>query len=141
MKLFLKYIKPYVYYYILGPIFMLVEVAGEIILPWLLSKIINVGAASHDVGYITRIGLVMVLVAVCMAVGGVLGAWFAANAAMNFGADLRMDLFEKIQKFSFDNIDKFSTGSPTCIFPPIIMLPPNHTTATVVALSASVMTG
>lgn len=61
MKLFLKYIKPYVYYYILGPIFMLVEVAGEIILPWLLSKIINVGAASHDVGYITRIGLVMVL--------------------------------------------------------------------------------
>ena len=111
MKLFLKYIKPYVYYYILGPIFMLVEVAGEIILPWLLSKIINVGAASHDVGYITRIGLVMVLVAVCMAVGGVLGAWFAANAAMNFGADLRMDLFEKIQKFSFNNIDKFSTGS------------------------------
>ena len=61
---------------------MLVEVAGEIILPWLLSKIINVGAANHDVGYITRIGLVMVLVAVCMAVGGVLGAWFAANAAM-----------------------------------------------------------
>ena len=111
MNLFLKYIKPYVYYYILGPIFMLVEVAGEIILPWLLSKIINVGAASHDVGYITRIGLVMVLVAVCMAVGGVLGAWFAANAAMNFGADLRMDLFEKIQKFSFNNIDKFSTGS------------------------------
>lgn len=111
MKLFLKYIKPYVYYYILGPIFMLVEVAGEIILPWLLSKIINVGAANHDVGYITRIGLVMVLVAVCMAVGGVLGAWFAANAAMNFGADLRMDLFEKIQKFSFNNIDKFSTGS------------------------------
>lgn len=111
MKLFLKYIKPYVYYYILGLIFMLVEVAGEIILPWLLSKIINVGAASHDVGYITRIGLVMVLVAVCMAVGGVLGAWFAANAAMNFGADLRMDLFEKIQKFSFNNIDKFSTGS------------------------------
>lgn len=111
MNLFLKYIKPYVYYYILGPIFMLVEVAGEIILPWLLSKIINVGAANHDVGYITRIGLVMVLVAVCMAVGGVLGAWFAANAAMNFGADLRMDLFEKIQKFSFNNIDKFSTGS------------------------------
>ena len=39
------------------------------------------------------------------------GAWFAANAAMNFGADLRMDLFEKMQKFSFNNIDKFSTGS------------------------------
>ena len=93
MKLFLKYIKPYVYYYILGPIFMLVEVAGEIILPWLLSKIINVGAANHDVGYITRIGLVMVLVAVCMAVGGVLGAWFAANAAMNFDASVMIITF------------------------------------------------
>ena len=52
MKLFVKYIKPYFYYYILGPVFMMVEVVGEIVLPWLLSKIINNGVAAHDVGYI-----------------------------------------------------------------------------------------
>lgn len=111
MKRFIKYIKPYIKYYILGPTFMLVEVIGDVVLPWLLAKIINNGVANHDIPYIITMGLCMVFGAIIMAVGGVLGAWFAANAAMNFGTDLRMDLFEKIQKFSFNNIDKFSTGS------------------------------
>lgn len=111
MKKYVKYIKPYFKYYILGPCFMMVEVIGDVLLPYMLSKIINEGVASHDIGYIVKLGICMVLAAVMMAVGGVLGAWFAANAAMNFGADLRMDLFEKVQKFSFQNIDKFSTGS------------------------------
>lgn len=111
MKRFIKYIKPYIKYYILGPSFMLVEVIGDVVLPWLLAKIINNGVANHDIPYIITMGLCMVVGAIIMAVGGVLGAWFAANAAMNFGTDLRMDLFEKIQKFSFNNIDKFSTGS------------------------------
>lgn len=111
MKKYVKYIKPYLKYYILGPCFMLVEVVGDVLLPYMLAKIINQGVASHDIGYIVRMGIGMVLAAVTMAAGGVLGAWFAANAAMNFGADLRMDLFEKVQKFSFQNIDKFSTGS------------------------------
>ena len=111
MKTFIKYIKPYIQYYILGPLFMLVEVVGDVILPWLLAKIINNGVANHDIPYIITMGICMAFCAVMMAVGGVLGAWFAANAAMNFGTDLRMDLFEKIQKFSFNNIDQFSTGS------------------------------
>ncbi len=111
MKRFIKYIKPYIKYYILGPSFMLVEVIGDVVLPWLLAQIINNGVANHDIPYIITMGLCMAFGAVIMAVGGVLGAWFAANAAMNFGTDLRMDLFEKIQKFSFNNIDKFSTGS------------------------------
>lgn len=111
MKKYVKYIKPYLKYYILGPCFMMVEVIGDVLLPYMLAKIINQGVASHDIGYIVKLGIFMVLAAVTMAAGGVLGAWFAANAAMNFGADLRMDLFEKVQKFSFQNIDKFSTGS------------------------------
>lgn len=111
MKKYVKYIKPYLKYYILGPCFMMVEVIGDVLLPYMLAKIINEGVASHDIGYIVKMGIGMVLAAVMMAAGGVLGAWFAANAAMNFGADLRMDLFEKVQKFSFQNIDKFSTGS------------------------------
>lgn len=111
MKKYVKYIKPYLKYYILGPCFMMVEVIGDVLLPYMLAKIINEGVTSHDIGYIVKMGIGMVLAAVMMAAGGVLGAWFAANAAMNFGADLRMDLFEKVQKFSFQNIDKFSTGS------------------------------
>lgn len=90
---------------------MLVEVIGDVLLPYMLANIINRGVAGHDVAYIIKMGIGMVLTAVMMAVGGILGAWFAANAAMKFSADLRMDLFEKVQKFSFQNIDQFSTGS------------------------------
>lgn len=111
MKKYLKYIKPYAKFYITGPIFMMVEVLGEILLPWLLAKIINIGVANHDISYIIKIGIIMVVTAIFMAAGGVMGAFFAAKAAMNTGTDLRMALFEKIQKFSFNNIDNFSTGS------------------------------
>lgn len=111
MKRYHKYIRPYIKYYILGPCFMMVEVLGDVLMPYMLAKMINQGIAVRDADYIVKMGIVMALTAVCMAAGGVLGAWFAANAAMNFGADLRMDLFEKVQKFSFQNIDNFSTGS------------------------------
>ena len=90
---------------------MMMEVVGDVLLPYMLAKIINQGIAEKNVAYIIKIGVIMGFIAVIMAVGGVLGAWFASKAAMNFGADLRMDLFEKIQQFSFQNIDNFSTGS------------------------------
>ena len=90
---------------------MMMEVVGDVLLPYMLAKIINQGIAERNVAYIIKIGVIMGFIAVIMAVGGVLGAWFASKAAMNFGADLRMDLFEKIQQFSFQNIDNFSTGS------------------------------
>ena len=111
MKRYWKYIRPYIQYYILGPCFMMMEVVGDVLLPYMLAKIINQGIAEKNVAYIIKIGAIMGFIAVIMAVGGVLGAWFASKAAMNFGADLRMDLFEKIQQFSFQNIDNFSTGS------------------------------
>lgn len=111
MKKYVQYIKPYAVYYLMGPLFMLVEVVGDIMLPWLLARIINVGVMNHDIEYIVRTGIMMVIIAVFMAFGGVGGAFFAARAAMNTGTDLRMALFEKIQKFSFKNIDDFSTGS------------------------------
>ena len=105
MKRYWKYIRPYIQYYILGPCFMMMEVVGDVLLPYMLAKIINQGIAERNVVYIIKIGAIMGFIAVIMAVGGVLGAWFASKAAMNFGADLRMDLFEKIQQFSFQNID------------------------------------
>ena len=111
MKRYLKYIKPYLYAFILGPILMITEVVGEVFMPRFMADIINVGAANHDVGYIIGKGGMMVVTALIMMLGGVGGAWFAAKASLSFGADLRMDIFKKIQQFSFANIDTFSTGS------------------------------
>ena len=111
MKRYMKYIRPYLYAFILGPILMITEVVGEVLMPALMADIINVGAINHDVGYIVAKGFSMIGVACMMMVGGIGGAWFASKASISFGADLRMDLFKKIQTFSFANIDRFSTGS------------------------------
>ena len=111
MKRYYKYVKPYLPYFIIGPMLMIVEVVGEVALPKLMANIINIGAANQDIGYIISMGGLMVLTALLMLVGGVGGAYFAAKAAVNFAADLRSDVFAKVQKFSFSNIDRFSTGS------------------------------
>ena len=116
MNKYKKYVKPYLSAFILGPIFMIVEVLGEVILPKLMSIIINYGCGqggyeSRGIGFIILIGVAMILTAVFMMAGGVLGAYFAVKASVNFAADLRRDVFKKVQEFSFANIEKFSTGS------------------------------
>lgn len=111
MKRYAKYVKPYIHAFILGPLMILVEVVGEVLLPAMMADIINIGAANHDISYIISKGIKMVITAFLMMGGGIGAAYFAANAAMHFGRDLRKDLFEKVQKFSFSNIDSFSTGS------------------------------
>lgn len=117
MKRYKKYVKPYLSAFILGPIFMIVEVLGEVILPKLMSIIINygcgqaVGVEPKGTSFIIIIGVVMIITAFLMMLGGVLGAYFAIKASVNFAADLRKDVFAKVQKFSFANIEKFSTGS------------------------------
>lgn len=111
MKRYWKYIKPYLSAFIIGPILMIVEVVGEVLLPKFMANIINIGAANHDVPYIISMGAVMVLTALFMMAGGVGGAYFAAKAAISFSADLRSDTFQKVQQFSFANLDQYSTGS------------------------------
>lgn len=111
MKRYWKYIKPYLTAFICGPIFMIVEVIGEILLPKFMANIINIGAAERNIPYIIGMGAVMVLTAFAMMAGGIGGAYFAAKAAISFSADLRSDVFDKVQKFSFANLDRFSTGS------------------------------
>ena len=111
MKRYKKYITPYLGAFLMGPLMMLTEVAGEVALPKLMSLIINNGVAGRDTGYILKTGLLMAAVVVCMAVGGILGSYFAAKASINFTADLRRDVFKRVQQFSFANIDSFSTGS------------------------------
>ncbi|RKD29411.1 ABC transporter ATP-binding protein [Lacrimispora algidixylanolytica] len=111
MKIYWKYIKPYLAAFILAPLLMLTEVLGEIILPKLTSMIINNGVAGRDVGYIMHTGAIMIGIAVFMAVGGIGGAYFSSKASICFSTDLRRDIFHKVQQFSFKNIDEFSTGS------------------------------
>ena len=106
-----KYVKPYWKYFVLGPLCMIVEVLGEIIMPKLYSQILNVGVETHNVGYIAVTTLLMILTALLMMGGGVGGAYFGAKAAVNFASDLRRDVYGKVQQFSFANIDKYSTGS------------------------------
>lgn len=111
MKRYGKYIKPYLPAFILGPLLMLTEVLGEIMLPKLMSLIINNGVANRDMSYIIGVGIVMVLTSVVMALGGIGGAYFSSKASICFTSDLRGDLFSKVQEFSFRNIDQYSTGS------------------------------
>ena len=112
MKRWLQYVKPYTLYFILGPICMLVEVAGEVFMPMFLGQMINAGVdgtltVRKSILYMS----LMILTALLMMVGGVGGAYFGAKASVNYSSDVRRDVYKKVQEFSFANIDKFSTGS------------------------------
>lgn len=111
MKRYFKYIKPYLYAFILAPILMITEVLGDVIMPKMMAMIINEGVTSGNTGYILKMGIGMVLIAIGMAAAGIGAAYFASKASISFGAGLRKDVFKKVQDFSFANIDAFSTGS------------------------------
>lgn len=184
MKKWFKYVKPYLVYFICGPLCMIIEVIGEVLMPTFFARVMNLGAAfqgiegeialasktlldgkvydpetlsvfvkhlgsdalssafslfegAFEAGNSTEalshlsemaniaselttgpyvwqsIGMacLMVLVALVMMLAGVGGAYFGSKASVNFGADLRNDLFAKVQGYSFASIDKFSTGS------------------------------
>lgn len=111
MKKYLPYIKKYWYSFILGPLFMILEACGEFILPYINANIINKGAATGDIGYIIKNGGYMALIAVAMLITGILGANFSIRASTRLAAGVRLDVFRQIQKFSFSNIDDFTTGS------------------------------
>ena len=123
-----KYIKPYLPFFILGPLCMIIEVIGEILMPRLLAYIINLGIDGKTDGmpeavlwlynkignnayFIIALAVGMGLTAILMMIGGVGGAYFGGKASVNFAADLRADIYKKIQNFSFSNIDKFSSAS------------------------------
>ncbi len=111
LKRWLRYARPYALYFVVGPLCMIVEVIGEIVLPKLYANIVNVGIETGNVRYIVVTCLLMILTALLMMTGGVGGAYFASKASVNVAADVRRDVYAKIQKFSFANIDRFSTGS------------------------------
>lgn len=106
-----KYLKKYKVYTILAPLLMILEVACELAQPKLVSNIINIGIADKDIKYIINTGIIMFVISLLGIIGGIGCLIFSSLASQNFGADVREDMFVKIQKFSFSNIDKFNTSS------------------------------
>ena len=112
MKKWLKYISPYKAYFILGPLCMIIEVIGEILMPIFLGMVID-SAIEGTLTVQRSLGVMglMILTAIIMMLGGLGGSYFGAKASVNFASDIRRDMFAKVQGFSFANIDKYSTGS------------------------------
>ncbi len=112
LRHWMKYIKPYKTWFILGPLCMIVEVIGEVLMPMLLARVINAGnMGTLTVGSSIGTAGLMILIAVFMMAGGIGGCYFSSKASIAFAGDIRNDLYSKIQSFSFGNIDRFSTGS------------------------------
>ena len=112
MRNWMKYIKPHKAWFVLGPLCMIVEVIGEVLMPMLLARVINAGnLGTLTVGSSIGTAGLMILIAVFMMAGGIGGCYFSSKASIAFAGDIRNDLYSKIQRFSFGNIDRFSTGS------------------------------
>lgn len=96
---------------ILAPLTVIAEVLLEIRIPFLMSRIVDVGVANQDLDYIVKTGLFMILMALCSLIFGMLSGMFAARGAVGFANEVRMGLFNKIESFAFSNVDNFSTPS------------------------------
>lgn len=104
-------IKEYKWASIATPVFMLLEVAVDTIIPLLMASIIDNGVNMGDTGHIYIMGVWMIVAALFGLLTGCLGAKYGAKAAMGFGKNLRAAMFRNIQTFSFANIDRFSSAS------------------------------
>ena len=96
---------------ILTPVFVALEVLMEVLIPLLMAKIIDVGIMDGDIGYIVKMGIILVVLAIVSLFFGAKAGQLGAIAAAGYAKNLRHDIFYKIQDFSFGNIDHFSTPS------------------------------
>ncbi len=111
IKKLAKYIKQYKKDAILTPIFVVFEVVLEVLIPFLMAKIIDVGIQNNDLNYIFKLGIILVVSALLSLTFGMLSARYASKASAGFAKNLRQGMFYNIQNYSFTNIDKFSTSS------------------------------
>lgn len=95
---------------VLTPIFMILEVLFETMIPFLMASIIDKGVETGDIWHICKVGLVMAILALCGLWAGMMGAKYASRASAGFARNLRKAMYDNIQTFSFSNIDKFSTS-------------------------------
>ena len=107
----LPYMKNYVHFAIASPILMILEVLADIIIPYLMSLIVDVGIANQDINYIVRLGIIMIVSALLAMLFGILSAHAGARAGFGFAAEIRKEAFRRVQGFSFANLDKFAVSS------------------------------
>ena len=111
IKKLAKYMGEYKLHSILTPIFVIFEVFLEVLIPFLMSEIIDNGIEASNLGYTIKMGLLLVVFALLALLFGALSGHFAASASSGYAKNLRKEIFYKIQGYSFANIDKFSTSS------------------------------
>ena len=111
VKKLLSYVKEYKKAALATPAFMLLEVAMEMVIPLMMASIIDKGVNGGDLNHIYKMGIYMVLIALVGLFAGIMGGWSGSVAAAGFAKNLRQAQFEKIQTFSFKNIDHFSSNS------------------------------
>ena len=110
IKTLAKNIKGFIKESVLTPLFMILEVVAEMLIPMIMSSMIDDGINKGDMQHIITTGLLMGACALIGLFGGVMGGIYGAKASAGFARNLRMAMFENIQSYSFANIDKFSTA-------------------------------
>ncbi|MBO7361926.1 MAG: ABC transporter ATP-binding protein, partial [Lachnospiraceae bacterium] len=111
VKKILSEVREYKWHSIVTPVFMILEVAMEMIVPYFMASIIDDGVYAGNMNHILKVGLYMVIAAVVGFIGGLMGGKFGAIASTGLAKNLRKAMYDKIQTFSFSNIDRFSTSS------------------------------
>lgn len=109
-KTLLRSVREYKKQSVLAPLFVILEVLMEVLIPMEMAKIIDVGIAKGNINYIVQRGLILVVMAMLALWFGVIAGKMAAVAAAGYAKNLRHDIFYKVQEFSFKNIDHFSTS-------------------------------
>ena len=111
LKRLAGFIGEYKRYFIMAPILVIFESVAELLLPMMMGKIVDIGIEKQDTRYIILMGAGMVAVSAIGLVAGIYGAKFAAKFSQGYGYNVRRAIFDKIQDFSFADVDKFSTAS------------------------------
>jgi len=106
----LKYTKGYIKYAVLSPVCVIFETLIEVYIPILMADMLDYGIKTGDVDYVLQKGWIMIGLCVFSFLGGFAAVYFATKASAGFGKNIRKELYEKVQQFSFSNIDKFSTS-------------------------------
>ena len=111
IKRLAAYVREYKKQAVLSPIFVTLEVILDIFIPLYMGRLIDYGIDRGDMGYVLKIGLLLIAMCLASLICGALSGKYASIASVGFGANLRHAMFHHVQSYSFSNIDKFSSSS------------------------------
>lgn len=111
MKYVARYLKPYYFHMIIAWTLMLIELTVELLLPFFLGKMIDEGILNQDLNTVIYWGSIMIVLALVSFAAGIINSFYSAHVTFKFGYDVRQKLFEKVQAFSFKNLNEYPTSS------------------------------